>query len=37
VFERRKMGHMTAIAGDAESALERARAACAALTWVCEP
>ena len=36
VFERRKMGHLTAIAPDAESALDRARAACAALTWACE-
>ena len=37
VFERRKMGHLTAIAPDAESALERARAARAALTWACDP
>ena len=37
VFERRKMGHLTAIGTDADDALERARAARAALTWVCEP
>ena len=31
------MGHLTAIADDAESALERAATARAALTWACEP
>ncbi len=33
VFERRKMGHVTVVADDVETALERARAARAALTW----
>ena len=36
VFERRKMGHLTAIGADADEALERARAARAALSWRCE-
>ncbi len=35
VYERRKMGHLTAVArsGEVEAALERARAAAAKLTW----
>lgn len=33
VFERRKMGHVTVIGRDADDALERARAARAALGW----
>ncbi len=33
VFERRKMGHVTATGNDAEDALERARLAVAALSW----
>ena len=33
VFERRKMGHLTVVAGDADTALERARRARAALSW----
>ena len=33
VFERRKMGHVTVVGTDAEEALERARAARAALSW----
>jgi 5-(carboxyamino)imidazole ribonucleotide synthase len=35
VFERRKMGHVTAIdpAGDADAALERARSAAGAIEW----
>ena len=33
VFERRKMGHVTVIGTDADEALERARAARAALRW----
>jgi 5-(carboxyamino)imidazole ribonucleotide synthase len=33
VFERRKMGHVTVIATDADEALARARAARAALRW----
>jgi phosphoribosylaminoimidazole carboxylase (NCAIR synthetase) len=33
VFERRKMGHVTALAGTAEEALERARAAAAEIGW----
>jgi len=36
VFERRKMGHLTAIGTDADEALERARVARAALSWRCE-
>ena len=34
VFERRKMGHLTALAPTAEEALEAARAAAAHLRWV---
>lgn len=34
VFERRKMGHLTALGGTVDEALERARAARAALGWV---
>ena len=33
VFERRKMGHLTALGSTVDEALARARAACAALTW----
>jgi 5-(carboxyamino)imidazole ribonucleotide synthase len=33
VFERRKMGHLTAVAADADTALARARTALAALHW----
>jgi 5-(carboxyamino)imidazole ribonucleotide synthase len=33
VFERRKMGHLTAVAADADTALARARTALAALRW----
>jgi 5-(carboxyamino)imidazole ribonucleotide synthase len=33
VFERRKMGHVTVVGRDADEALGRARAACAALRW----
>ena len=33
VFERRKMGHLTVVATDADEALERARRARAALRW----
>ncbi len=33
VFGRRKMGHVTVIGHDADEALERARHACAALSW----
>ncbi len=33
VFERRKMGHVTAMAETAELALDRARAAASCLTW----
>ena len=33
VFERRKMGHLTALGGTAEEALERARRALTALDW----
>jgi 5-(carboxyamino)imidazole ribonucleotide synthase len=33
VFERRKMGHVTVVGSDPEEALERARAALAALRW----
>jgi 5-(carboxyamino)imidazole ribonucleotide synthase len=33
VFERRKMGHLTALGSDANDALMHARAAVAALTW----
>jgi 5-(carboxyamino)imidazole ribonucleotide synthase len=37
VFERRKMGHVTAIGTSVEEALERARAAAAQLRWADEP
>jgi 5-(carboxyamino)imidazole ribonucleotide synthase len=33
VFERRKMGHLTALGGSVDQALERARAALAGLSW----
>jgi 5-(carboxyamino)imidazole ribonucleotide synthase len=33
VFERRKMGHLTAIAPSVDEALQRGRAALATLTW----
>jgi 5-(carboxyamino)imidazole ribonucleotide synthase len=33
VFERRKMGHLTALGADVDEALERARRALAALSW----
>jgi 5-(carboxyamino)imidazole ribonucleotide synthase len=33
VFERRKMGHLTALGGSVDEALERARAALAGLHW----
>jgi 5-(carboxyamino)imidazole ribonucleotide synthase len=33
VFERRKMGHLTALGGSVEEALQRARAALAGLRW----
>jgi 5-(carboxyamino)imidazole ribonucleotide synthase len=33
VFERRKMGHVTVVADEPDAALERARAAAAALRW----
>jgi len=33
VFERRKMGHLTAVAADADTALAQARTALAALRW----
>jgi 5-(carboxyamino)imidazole ribonucleotide synthase len=33
VFERRKMGHLSVVAGDAEEALRRARAAVRHLRW----
>ncbi len=36
VFERRKMGHVTALAATVDEALERARAVRAALTWTGE-
>jgi 5-(carboxyamino)imidazole ribonucleotide synthase len=37
VFERRKMGHVTAVGTSVEEALERARAAAAQLRWADEP
>jgi 5-(carboxyamino)imidazole ribonucleotide synthase len=37
VFERRKMGHVTAIGSSVEEALDRARAAAAHLRWADEP
>jgi 5-(carboxyamino)imidazole ribonucleotide synthase len=37
VFERRKMGHVTAIGTSVEAALERARAAAAQLRWTDDP
>ncbi|HEX8026782.1 MAG TPA: hypothetical protein VF484_11320 [Candidatus Limnocylindrales bacterium] len=33
VFERRKMGHVTALGGSVEEALGQARAARGKLTW----
>jgi 5-(carboxyamino)imidazole ribonucleotide synthase len=33
VFERRKMGHLTALGSDVDEALARARGALAALHW----
>jgi 5-(carboxyamino)imidazole ribonucleotide synthase len=33
VFERRKMGHVTAMGADVDTALATARRACAALSW----
>jgi 5-(carboxyamino)imidazole ribonucleotide synthase len=33
VFERRKMGHVTALGGSADEALERARSAAAQISW----
>jgi 5-(carboxyamino)imidazole ribonucleotide synthase len=37
VFERRKMGHLTALGGSVDEALERARAALVGLRWADEP
>ena len=37
VFERRKMGHLTALGGSVDEALGRARAALASLYWADEP
>jgi 5-(carboxyamino)imidazole ribonucleotide synthase len=37
VFERRKMGHVTAIGPTVDDALERARAAVRLLTWEDDP
>ncbi|MBI3749489.1 MAG: ATP-grasp domain-containing protein, partial [Chloroflexi bacterium] len=37
VFERRKMGHLTALGGTVDEALERARAALDGLRWAAEP
>ncbi len=37
VFDRRKMGHLSAVGPDAKLALDRARAALAALSWEDEP
>ena len=37
VFERRKMGHVTALGPTVDAALERARAARAALGWAADP
>jgi 5-(carboxyamino)imidazole ribonucleotide synthase len=37
VFERRKMGHVTAIGATTDEALERARAAVRLLAWGEEP
>jgi phosphoribosylaminoimidazole carboxylase (NCAIR synthetase) len=34
VFERRKMGHVTALGSDVDDALERAREAASHLRWV---
>jgi phosphoribosylaminoimidazole carboxylase (NCAIR synthetase) len=33
VFERRKMGHLTALGVDTDTALDRAERALSALTW----
>jgi 5-(carboxyamino)imidazole ribonucleotide synthase len=37
VFERRKMGHLTALGGTVDQALERARAALEGMRWAAEP
>jgi 5-(carboxyamino)imidazole ribonucleotide synthase len=37
VFERRKMGHLTALGSDVDEALGRARAGLAALHWAGDP
>jgi 5-(carboxyamino)imidazole ribonucleotide synthase len=37
VFERRKMGHLTALGTDVDEALGRARAALASLAWADDP
>jgi 5-(carboxyamino)imidazole ribonucleotide synthase len=37
VFERRKMGHLTALGATVDAALERARSAAAGLTWADGP
>ncbi len=37
VFERRKMGHVTALGANAEEALERARSAAAQIGWAPSP
>jgi 5-(carboxyamino)imidazole ribonucleotide synthase len=37
VFERRKMGHLTALGGSVDDALDRARTALAGLLWADEP
>jgi 5-(carboxyamino)imidazole ribonucleotide synthase len=37
VFERRKMGHLTALGSDVDEALDRARAGLAALHWAGDP
>jgi 5-(carboxyamino)imidazole ribonucleotide synthase len=37
VFERRKMGHLTALGENVDDALERARGALAGLRWADEP
>jgi 5-(carboxyamino)imidazole ribonucleotide synthase len=37
VFERRKMGHLTALGSDVDEALDRARMALAGLHWAGDP
>jgi 5-(carboxyamino)imidazole ribonucleotide synthase len=37
VFERRKMGHLTALGSDVDEALEKARGALSALHWADDP